>query len=158
MSDSTESILVLVGLGLLLIFSAYVKYRRSKNEPLGRVATILIDLNKNIKLIENFTYRSRSGRLRTASWAKNREHVAFLPESLRMKLAQLFPILEEINEKIDAGRQYKSNSYMASIDLTQVKEPLESSKQELVIWLRENLNNPQYQPKRRGMFGGFLRR
>ena len=48
-----------------------------------------------------------------------------------MTLAHTFEMTEEFNERIDAAKKFKSNSYMAGIDVSKLKEPLAKSKQQL---------------------------
>ena len=60
---------------------------------------------------------------------------------------------EDVNERIAAAKKYKSDSYMAGIDVEKMKKPLADSEQELQRWLEENMHNPEFMPKRPGLFG-----
>ena len=95
--------------------------------------------------------------MKTGAWAKNKDKVEFLPQELRMTLSQVFKMLEDANGRIDAARKFKSDSYMAGIDVSKLKEPLARSKEQLVEWLQANMNNPQYQAKRRSLLGGIFK-
>jgi len=142
-------VLVVVALAL----NIFVKLRRSMRSPLGRVSLILVDVNRNEKLVENFGFHRGVGRMKTGAWKKNQDKVDFLPQELRMELSQLFDMVKDVNERIDAARNFKSDSYMAGIDVSKLKGPLAKSKQQLQEWLQENMQNPEYQPKRRrGIF------
>jgi hypothetical protein len=154
LSETTITIILVLLLIGALGLNIFVKFRRLKKTPLGRAASILIDINRNEKFMENFSYHHGIGRMRTGAWKKNKDKVDYLPQELRMKLAQLFEMSEQVNERIDAARKFKSDSYMAGIDLSKLKAPLATSKQQLQDWLQENMQNPEYQPKRRrGLFG-----
>jgi hypothetical protein len=131
----------------------FVKIRRSMKAPLGRVALILAAINSNEKLVDNFGFHRGTGRMKTGPWKKNKDKVDFLPQELRMMLEHTFEMSEEINDRIDAARKFKSDSYMAGIDVSKLREPLAESKLQLQEWLQENMQNPEYQPKkRRGIF------
>ena len=58
-----------------------------------------------------------------------------------------------VNQRIDAARQFKSASYMAGIDVDRLKKPFSEVEQALGQWVTENMHNAEYQPKRRGLFG-----
>ena len=139
---------------LLLAFNIYIKSRRTGQTPLGRVARILGDVNRNETLIENFGHHGGSGKLKTGAWQSGKDKVDFLPQELRATLAKAFELSEEVNERIEAARKFKSDSYMAGIDVSKLKAPLARSKEQLQEWLQENMQNPEYMPKRRrGIFG-----
>ena len=157
MNETVINILVGVALVLALVFNGYMKYRRNQKQPLGRVTSILVDVNQNVKMVENFGFHHGAGRMKTGAWSKNKEKVEFLPQELRMTLSQVFEMLEEVNGRIDAARKFKSDSYMAGIDVSKLKEPLARSKERLAEWLQANMNNPQYQAKRRGLLGGIFK-
>ena len=70
-----------------------------------------------------------------------------------MTLSRTFEMAEEVNERIEAAKKFKSDSYMAGIDVDKLKEPLAKSKQQLREWLEANMQNPEFMPKRRGLFG-----
>ena len=51
------------------------------------------------------------------------------------------------------ARKYKSDSYMASIDVRKMQPLLDKSRQGLEEWLEANRQNPAYSSKRSGLFG-----
>lgn len=154
MSDTGINVLLGLVLLLALALNLYVKMRRSAKSSLGKVSLILADINRNENLVENFGFHRSVGRMKTGAWDKNKDRVDFLPQELRMALSQVFEMVEEVNSRIDAARKFKSDSYMAGIDVSRLKAPLARSKEQLQGWVQENANNPEYQPKkRRGIFG-----
>jgi hypothetical protein len=140
-----------------LALNVFVKYRRSKKTPLGNVASILIDINRNEKNLENFNYSQQAKKMKTGSWNSYKDKIDFLPQEIHMELGQTFEMCQEVNDRINAAKNYKSSSYMAGIDVSKLEVPLARCKEALQIWLQENMNNPEYQPKkRRGLFGGLF--
>ena len=153
MDGTGINIILIIVIFLFLVLNVYIRSRRTRKTPLGRVVGILAEVNHNEKLVENFSFHRTVKKLRTGSWKRNSNKVEFLPQDLRMMLAQTFEMLEEANERIDTSRKFKSDSYMAGIDVSKLKAPLAQSKQRLQYWLQENMQNPEYMPKRRGLFG-----
>jgi len=146
---------IIIGVVVLLFLglNIYVKSRRSLKSPLGRVALILTNINHNVNLVENFSFHHGVGKMRTCAWQKNEDKIDLLPQELRMALSQVFEMCEEVNGRIDAARKFKSDSYMAGIDISKLKAPLADSQKQLQEWLQANMQNPEYQPKRRrGLF------
>jgi hypothetical protein len=153
LSETVVNILFVIVVILLLVLSIYIRIRRVKRSLLGRVASILVDLNKNQKLMDNFSFHHAVKGFRTSAWKKNRDRVTFLPQELLKTLSQVFEICEEINDRINSAKKFKSDSYMASIDLSRLKAPLAQSQRQLREWIQENMQNPDYLPKRRrGLF------
>lgn len=153
MGETGINIIIGVIVLLFLGLNIYVKSRRSLKSPLGRVAFILTDINHNVNLVENFSFHHGVGRMKTGAWQKNKDKIDLLPQELRMALSQVFEMCEEVNGRIDAARKFKSDSYMAGIDISKLKAPLADSQKQLQEWLQANMQNPEYQPKRRrGLF------
>ena len=154
LGETGINIILIIVIILFLALNIFLKSRRTRKTPLGRVVSILTDVNHNEKLVDNFSFHHGVGRMKTGAWKKNKDKVDFLPRELRMTLSRAFEMSEEVNERIDAARKFKSDSYMAGIDVSKLKAPLAESKQHLQEWLQANMQNPEYQPKkRRGLFG-----
>ncbi|MFC1914323.1 hypothetical protein ACFLXF_03530 [Chloroflexota bacterium] len=138
----------------LLIFNIYAKKRKSDKSPIGMAAGIFSDVNKNLKLLENFSFHWRIGKLKSGNWQRNKNKIDFLPVELRSTLSKTFDLVGEVNQRVEAAQKYKSDSYMAGIDIDKLKEPLTWSKERLQEWIQDNYQNPEYMPKkRRGLFG-----
>jgi hypothetical protein len=146
------NILIGVAMVALLGLSIGLQVVRTRRAPLGKVVSILSSIKYNVKLCENFSYHRSVGRLKSKAWEKNQDKVLFLPQSLRDDLVRLFEIVAEINERIDAAIRYQSDSYMAAIEIDKLKEPLARCQEKLTEWVYENMNNPEYLPKKRGLF------
>lgn len=151
--DSAASY-ILFGLALFLILglSIGLQILRTRRAPLGKVVGILSSVKYNARLCENFSYHHSIGRLKSDAWEKNREKVGFLPQELLNNLSEVFDIVAEINVNIDAAMRFKTDSYMAAIDVSKLKEPLATCEEQLKEWLYANMNNPDYLPKKRSLF------
>jgi hypothetical protein len=153
LSQTALNIIMGILVVLVLVANVYFRKRKMEKEPLGKVVVMLADLDKNYKLTENFSFHRGIQKQKTGNWKKHRNAVDFLPVELRTKLDRAFEMSEDVNERIDAARKHGSDSYMAGIDIDKLKEPIDKSRQELREWLQENINNPEFASKRRGLFG-----
>ena len=152
MSSLTSSILIGVAMVFLLVLSIGLQMLRTRRAPLGKVVSILSSIRYNARLCENFSYHHSIGRFKSQAWEKNREKVTFLPQELLDDLSEVFDIVAEMNENIDAAMKYKTDSYMAAIDISKLKGPLATCEEQLREWVYENMNNPAYLPKKRSLF------
>lgn len=146
------NILIGIVLFLLLGLSIGLQIVRMRRAPLGRVVAILSNLKHNERLCENFSFHRSIGRMRASAWQKNKDRVDFLPQELRAMLSQLFELVGEVNEMIDAAIKHKTDSYMAAIDVDKLKTPLVTCKEQLQEWVYANMHNPDYLPKKRSLF------
>jgi len=156
MELSPTAMNVILGILIVLVLVGNVYFRRRKMEktPLGAVAFMLMELDSNYNLTESFSFHRGIKKFKAGSWNRNKNKVDFLPVELRNALSKAFEMSEEVNDRIDAARKYGSDSYMAGIDVGKLKGPIDKSRQDLRVWLQENMDNPEYAPpKRRGLFG-----
>ncbi|MFH1169415.1 MAG: hypothetical protein V1691_01845 [Chloroflexota bacterium] len=147
------NIIFVIVIVLLLALNIFMRKRRQEGSKLGMVSTIYSDVDKNGKLAESFSYHWQSARFRTAAWAKNREKVSFLPQDLMSTVSKVFDMADQFNQRLDAAKRSKSDSYLAGIELDKIKEPAAKARQGLREWFQANVNNPEYMPRKRGLFG-----
>jgi len=153
--SNTSSIIILgVALFLMLILSMGIQAWRTRRSPMGRVVGIGSDLRYNRKLCEKIESGGDVARFRTANWDKHSERVDFVPEGLRAELAKLFDAIHEINGTVDASRAHGSTSYMGSMNIETLLAMILPCQEKIQQWVYENMNNPEYLPKK----WGFLRR
>ena len=153
LSETAINIMLGILIAGLLVVNVFVRKRKTDKTPLGMAVSIFTELRHNQKLVETFSFHWKAGRFKTASWKRNSGRIDFIPFEIRTTLSKAFDMLEEYNQRIDAAKSYKSDSYMAAIDVDKLKAPLAESMQQLQVWVQENANNPDYLPKRRGLFG-----
>ncbi len=153
MSETVINILLGVAIVVFLILNVIFRRRREEKTPLGRVASIFVDISRNEKMIDNFGLSRGYKKLNTGGWRRNSNKIDFLPQELQVELGKVFDMAEEINGRIEAARKFKSQSYMAGIDVSRMQAPLAKTKEQLQLWLQENMQNPEYAPKKRGLFG-----
>jgi hypothetical protein len=152
MDSLTSNILIGLALLLLLGLSIGLQIFRTRRSLLGHVVAILGNIKHNIKLCENFSYHYGIGKLKADAWEKYREKVDFLPQELLNNLSKVFDLVMEINVNIDAAMRYKTDSYMAAIEIDKLKGTLVSCHEQLQEWVYANMNNPDYLPKKRSLF------
>jgi len=154
LGEILQKYMIVIVMVLLLAFNIFIKSRRGQQKtPLGAVGALLAELNYNQKLLETISYHRQAKKFETAGWERNKGKLDFLPQALLTVLANTFSLAADFNERIDMSRKYKSDSYLASIDVRKMQPLLEKSRQGLEEWFQENRQNPDYSPKRRGLFG-----
>lgn len=153
LSETALNILFGIVIAIMIAVNYYVRKNKSGQSPLGRVVGIYADVNKNLKMLGNSELRWEAGKLKNGQWEKNKDKIDFVPLEIRQTVARAFVMVDDVNQRIADARRHKSSSYMAGIDMAKLREPLARSGEQLEAWLRENLQNPEFQPRRRGMFG-----
>ena len=153
--NDTNSIIILgAALFLMLILSMVIQGWRTRRSPMGRVVGIASDLRYNRKLCEKIDSGGDVARFKTGNWDKHSQRVDFIPEELRAELAKLFDAIREINSTIDASTMHGSKSYMGAMNIDTLLGMIIPCQEKIQQWVYENMNNPEYLPKKRG----FLRR
>lgn len=146
-----SAILIIVILVLALVLALGLQFWRVGRSPMGKVVRITNNIKFDEKLSREFGY-TRVRKFKTGAWLKNKEDVSFLPEDLLIDLDELFYQLDETNYRIDSAMKFKSNSYLISIDADRLAEPLKECRDRLQAWITENMNNPEYLPRKRSIF------
>lgn len=152
LSGPGGTVLVVIALVLLMAAAIYIRLWREKRAPLGRAVSVFSDLRQNEKLADQFAGHWQVKRFKSESWQKNQNKLDFLPEELRKDLASTFEIVDRFNKDIDAAKQSKSDSYLGGINVEKLKPALAKSRQAVQDWVRANMYNRAYYPKRRGLF------
>ena len=154
LGEILQKYIIVIVMVLLLAFNIFIKSRRGQQKtPLGEVGALLVEVDYNQKLLATFSYRRQINKFKTDSWERNKEKLDFLPRELLTTLSSAFSLAAEFNERIGMAMKYKSDSYLASIDVRKMQPLLDKSRQQLEEWLQANRQNPEYSPKRRGLFG-----
>ena len=154
MSETIINIVIGLVIALFLLLSVFRRRRDPIITPLERVFDVVTELEGNERRLEAPDPNRGVGKMKTGAWKRHRNHLDFLSEDLRMKLSQVFEMSEELNQRISAAKKFKSDSYLAGIDVSKLKAPVSESRQQFRNWLEANIDNPEYKPKmRRGLFG-----
>lgn len=127
-------IVVIIGLILLQIFLM----RRRKPETTHRaiVQSLLAEVRLNQALVEASYLQQKPKKFAVTGWHINKSKLDFLQQSLQESLSEAFGMAEDFNQQIEAAKKYKSVSYVASINMDKLKEPLAKSRQGLEEWFQ----------------------
>ena len=147
------NIILIIVIFLFMLGSIFLKKRTTEKTEPGKIFTLLAEINQNLKIIDAFSFTLGVKKFKTDSWQRNRAGLDFLDERLQATLANAFGMAEEFNQRIDEAKKHKSSSYLASIQVDKLREPLAKSKQELEEWFQENKDEKEPLPKKRGLFG-----
>ncbi len=133
---------------ILILVNVFFKKNQEQKRRLAVVRSLLSEINYNQKLMESFSLRWQAKKFKTGSWKRNRDKMDYIDQSLHATLASAHEIADEFNREIDAAKKHKSASYLASIQVDRLREPLAKSKQGLEEWLQ--LNKGRKEPIKEG--------
>ncbi len=152
MDGAGSTIILVIAMVLLLVLALGLQFWRVSRSPMGKVVRICNNVKFNEKLSRELGYNGRVKKFKTGAWNKHKDAVGFLPEDLLNDLSELFHDTSEINDRIDAAVKFKSDSYLETIGADQLAEPSLECRDNLQAWIRENMGNPDYLPKKRSIF------
>ena len=148
--------MILIPIIILIVFTFFFRRRKAEGTELEITASLLSDVNQNLKLVEAFGYQVRAKKFKTGSWERNSEKLGFLNRLLLDALSEAFSLAEDFNQEIEQAKRYKSTSYLSGISVSRLQEPLTKSKQGLEEWLKANMEKAGPDAGRRGCLGGGL--
>lgn len=153
MLNNTLSILVIAGIILLFAINFTVQTVRTRKAPLGKIINLYREVRYNEKLVNRFGYRGTKHRFRTQAWVNHKHEVDFLDDDLRVLLAQTSEDVVRINETIDDSVGQRQESYLTTVNVDPLKAPLTQARQQLDMWIKKNIHNPEYAPRRPHWYG-----
>ena len=140
---------------VLLFFVAgiYLRNRRTANSPMMIALGLYRDIEHNRKLMEAFSMQKKGRLFKTRSWNRNRTRMDFLGSEVRSDINSSFKLAEEFNVHIQAANKSGSTSYLALVQVDNIRAPLIRAKLGLEQWIRENWGRRDLLPRRIGFFG-----
>ena len=152
LSDTLKNLLVVLAIVALLALNMFMRRRRGEKTPFEVALSLLSDINRNQKLAEEFQFQMKVKKFRTESWKRNKNKLEFLDQPLHTTIDEAFDITERFNQNIDAAKKYKSATYLSSINVASLRDPLVKSKQGLTEWLQANMNQQKPTGRRGCLF------
>ena len=128
----------LVPVIILIVVNVFFRKQQEQKKRLTVVRSLLSEINDNQKLVEAFSLGWQAKKFKTGNWKRNKDKMDYVAPDLRTTLAGAYEIAEEFNREIESAKKYKSTSYLASIQVDRLSEPLARSKQGLEEWLQLN--------------------
>jgi len=138
----------LVPVIILILVNVFFKKQQEQKRRLEMIRSLLSEVNYNQKLMEAFLIQWQAKKFKTGIWKRNRDKMDYIDQSLHATLVSAYEITDEFNREIDAAKEHKSASYLASIQVDRLREPLARSKQGLEEWLQ--LNKGRKEPAKEG--------
>ena len=143
----------LVPVIIFVLVNVFFRKQREEKTRQEVVRSLISEINYNQKLMEAFSLKWQAKKFKTRNWKRNKDKMDYIDQSLHTTLADAYEIAEEFNREIDTAKKYKSTSYLASIDMGRLNEPLAKSKQGLEEWLEANKGKKKSFPRQRGLSG-----
>jgi hypothetical protein len=151
--SSTASTLITVGILLGIMAVVFmVQWRKTQRTPIGRVMSIQGNVRSNNRICKRFEKKGVIKRLKMEDWEEQHSNIDFLPEELRKDLAGYFRIVGGVNQQIDAAVSNRLGKQSGYVDISKLQEPQLDIMHRLDKWVYTNLNNPNYMPRKKGLF------
>ena len=128
----------LVPVIIFILFNVFFKKQQERKRRLTVIRGLLSEIDYNQKLMEAFSFQWQAKKFKTGNWKRNKDKMDYIEQSLHATLTSAYEIAEGFNREIDTAKKYKSASYLASIQMDRLREPLAKSKQGLEEWLQLN--------------------
>jgi hypothetical protein len=148
--DTLGTIVPVVIMVIFMLSSLFLRRRSMEKTEMGKVATLLAEINHNLKIIDNFSFTLKVKKFKTGTWNRHKTRLDFLDERLRATLAKTFDLADDFNQQIDSARKHQSSSYLASIEVDKLTDWLTKSQQGLGEWFNQNKDKELF-PKKRGL-------
>ncbi|MDD5590703.1 MAG: hypothetical protein PHY18_02105 [Dehalococcoidales bacterium] len=146
---------LIIPLIVLIVFSIFMRRRKSENNPQDIVMSLISDLHSNQRIIEQLNTQMRPTKLKIGSWQRNMDKIGFLDEATRSNVTNFFRMAEDFNLQMDTAKRYKTTSYISGINTERMKEPLAKSREGLQEWLKVNMQQMGPGAGRQGCLPGM---
>lgn len=146
-SDPGNILFIVLIIGLLF-FQFFIRRRRSPAITQQQIVeSLLSEVRLNIRLTEVLTLNWQAKKFMTTTWLMNKNKLEFLNQPLQGNLSDAYAIAEDFNQQLGIAKKNKSSGYMASIDLSKLKEKLTKSREGLEEWLFSKTGTKEPEPK-----------
>ena len=145
---------LLIPLVIIIAVSFLMKRRKQEKNPQEIAMSLLVDLNANQKIADDFNFQQRPNKLKTGSWDRNSMKIDFLDDVTRSSLSTFFKMAEDFNLQVDAAKRYKSTIHLSGISVDKLKGPLTKAREGLGEWLGTNTEQAGPGAGRSGCLGG----
>ena len=135
-------------------------FLRKKHGPGGSqqdmVQNILVELKLDARMAEAFSLKWNTRTMMTTSWRLYREKLDFLPRQVQDDLDDTFELIEDYNQQMTSAKKFKTNSYMAGVDMDKLKPMLARCQEGLEQWLLLTTGSRNPPEKVSGMFDDLM--
>ena len=153
--EGTSQWTMIIPLIGLIVFSIFMRRRKSENTPQDIASSLLSDLNANQGIVEHFDSQTRPTKLKIGSWQRNNNKLGFLDGATSSNITNFFKMAEDFNLQMDTAKKYKTTSYISGINTERMKEPLAKSREGLQEWMKVNMQQAGPGAGRQGCLPGM---
>jgi hypothetical protein len=146
--STTVAVIGIIIAGGLIIATFVIQTVRTGRAPIGRALALHREVKYDENLARRFGYRGRFKPFRTEAWLRRKQDVDFLPQDLRDLMTRTYEDIARLNETIAASVEHYQESHLNTVNTDPVQEPLHTMRIELDRWIKANLNNPNFSPRR----------
>ena len=138
LSEIGKTLSYVVPVIIFIFINIFFKKQQKQKRRQSVVRRLLSEIEYNQKLVQASLLQWQVKKFKTGNWKRNKDKMDYIDQSLHATLVSAYEIAEEFNREIDAAKKYKSASYLVSIQMDRLREPLAQSKQGLEEWLQLN--------------------
>jgi hypothetical protein len=150
----TWLLVVLVLVALFWNMSRRRKRQSSGNTRVDAASGVLIDVNDNLRVMEERLTNFQSKKKFTdRNWKIYQNQLEFLDPPILTALKDAFATAADLNSRIDSARKNKAMSTLQDMPLEKLRDPLNKGKEGLTTWLRSNYQTEMQSKPRSGCLG-----
>ncbi len=153
--EGTSQWTLIIPLIVLIVFSVFMRRRKTESTPQDIATSLLSDMNANQGIMEQFGSQMRPTKLKIASWQRNNNKLGFLDNETRTSIINFFKMAEDFNMQMESAKKFKATSYISGINTERMKEPLVKSREGLQEWMKANMQQAGPGAGRQGCMPGM---
>ena len=157
--DISDNIPVIVSIVVLILLQFFLRRKRSpETDHIGIVQNLINEVRLNTRLADIFNPSRAGKKFMDTSWRLYSNKLDFLDRDLQTDVSDTYMLIEDYNQQITSAKKFKSTSYLASVDISRLKELLTDTQEGLEEWLVARTGTDETTPKSPSIFGDFTGR
>ena len=153
--EGTSQWTMIIPLIGLIVFSIFMRRRKTESTPQDIATSLLSDMNANQGIVEQAGSQMRPTKLKIASWQRNNNKLGFLDNETRTSIINFFKMAEDFNMQMESAKKFKATSYISGINTERMKAPLAKGREGLQEWMKANMQQAGPGAGRQGCMPGM---
>ena len=153
--EGTSQWTMIIPLIGLIVFSIFMRRRKTESTPQDIATSLLSDMNANQGIVEQAGSQMRPAKLKIASWQRNNDKLGFLDNETRSNIINFFKMAEDFNMQMESAKKFKATSYISGINTERMKGPLAKGREGLQEWMKVNMQQAGPGAGRQGCMPGM---
>ena len=146
--NTTIAVIGIIIAAGLIIATFIIQTVRTGRAPIGKALSLYREVKHNEGLARKFGYQGRVKPFRNEVWLRLKQDIEFLPQDLRTLMGTAYEEVARLNETIEGSIEHLQESHLSTVNTAPVQEKFQRIRRDLDGWIKMNLTNPNYAPKR----------